>query len=1083
MPIALKPEQTTIYPPAEAEPHTRWYQRVWRFCAGSDPISRAASVGAYMMLAALAGLVLSPVASIFTALAIVAFVSVKAGARRWPQAVGMLCSTIGFQAVVIVFSMLLTPLLVYNGSYELGGAFLIAPIVTTLATTISTHSGVHKGWTALLSHLPMWCALLALVWLPQYASALACAATAIGIAIVVARSQMSTSRKSVGKSFKKRTARSGAVLIIGILSAGMLTLSAPADEAKAFDWSFGLGDKMLCGIVSPNPTPTPVGNGPEQALPSGNLAGLTPTDGEPSTLMDTEMQEMQNGASLDSYTLYEVSGLRGLNYINWVKDKEGESTSCMFMPWVGVTVGNFINNIGLFSLQLVIAIKEFSQVSNPFEPLYTSFTPSIMALANVMFTMFAVTFLLVVLVAGARASRQKLNLHEALGKITGSLVVVFIAAISYAGLGVATTWNSPNGNGFYTVMSYLDGAAGQVNSAVSNEILGYVQEGEDAMCVKPAGGNVVETGQRYSSCILAEAMAYEPWALATFGAAGDSPIEPLEGSVPAESAEADTDALGEDTAATPLPCYNDYQDCNDLRTYLISQVGGPDITGRMQQCLGANEFDPEAAGADNQAAYVACEPYHAVANDLMARSSSGDNPQDASIISSFRGQSSGSNHFTQAFVGLLSTFTVGLGIALFAAATIYYHARLFMLFLMGPITLTMASFKGVDHATKWLSNLAQTVIIRLVYGIMTTIIIFAVSTISSMEMSSGYRLLMLGLILLIATRMVREADTMTQIGGADGDVNSSPVGSVMAGNLASKAVTGIPRSAVGGIKKTGKAALTGAKWGAIGAGAAAYTAGRVGSRPVRGAAADLAAHQAGKKAFKQRQNGKPAETTFAQREESRAAMRTEQATAAAAGRLNDPSVAAQRVGKDTTGSPSTSKPTGAGTSRVGGNSSPYNQPAANTQPTSTAHPNNGMPQEQRDATGTHSKRDAVRRAAGSTRSAFTSDPNGRSRLGQQYRSELYHQWVEEDNARRNSENRDVLSLSERRQMRRQVKNASPEQVVDATRGLTQDQKFQRLTEMQREQNETSRVSPGNNPGTPQRENPYGRARRNRRRRR
>ena len=68
-------------------------------------------------------------------------------------------------------------------------------------------------------------------------------------------------------------------------------------------------------------------------------------------------------------------------------------------------------------------------------------------------------------------------------------------------------------------------------------------------------------------------------------------------------------------------------------------------------------------------------------------------------------------------------------------------------------------------------------------------------------------------------------------------------------------------------------------------------------------------------------------------------------------------------------------------------------------------------------------------------------------------------------------------------MRRQVKNASPEQVVDATRGLTQDQKFQRLTEMQREQNETSRVSPGNIPGTSQRENPYGRARRNRRRRR
>lgn len=1068
MPIALKPEQNATYPPAVGEPDARWYQRVWRFCAGSDPISRAASVGAYMMLAALAGLVISPLASIFTALAIVVFVAVKAGARRWPQAVGMVCSTIAFQAVVIIFSMLLTPLLVYNGSYELGGAFLIAPVVTMLATTVTNHGEVHKGWTVLLSHLPMWGGLLAMVWLPQYASALACAATVVGIGIVVARARMATGRKAVGKSLKKRSARSGAVLVIGVLSAGMLTLSAPADEAKAFDWSFGLGDKMLCGIVSPNPTPTPVGNGPEQALPSGNLAGLTPVNGESSTLMNTEMEEMQGGRKLDSYTLYEVSGLRGLNYINWVKDKEGESSACMFMPWVGVTVGNFINNIGLFSLQLVIAIKEFSQVSNPFEPLYTSFTPSIMALANVMFTMFAVTFLLVIIVTAARASRQKFNMHEALSKVTGSLIVVFIAAISYAGLGVATTWNSPNGNGFYTVMSYLDGAAGKINSAVSNEILGYVQEGEGAMCVKPTGSNVVDTGQRYSSCVLAEAMAYEPWALATFGAAGNNPIEPLEGSVPAESSEADEEALGEKEGAAPLPCYNNYQDCNDLRTYLISQVGGPDITGRMQQCLTVNGFDEEAAGADNQAAYVACEPYHAVANDLMARSAKGSTQQDVSIISSFRGQSSGSNHFTQAFVGLLSTFTVGLGIALFAAATIYYHARLFMLFLMGPITLTMASFKGVEHATKWLANLTQTVIIRLVYGIMTTIIIFAVSTISSMDMSSGYRLLMLGMILLIATRMVREADSMTQIGGADGDANQSPFGGVLAGNLASRAVTSIPRSAMSGAKRTGRAALTGAKWGAVGAGAAAYTAGRVGSRPLRSAAADMAANQAGKQAFKQRQNN-PAGSSFAEREESRAAVRAEQA--AAGGRLADPNVAAQRVGKTT----DTNK------TRVGGNGAPYAQPKPAAQPT-PAPQSGGASQERRDVADTHRKRDAARRVAGATRSAFTADPNGRSRLGQQYRSELYHQWVEEDNALRNEEKRDVLSRSERKQLRRQIQHASPEQIVDATRGLTQDQKFQRLTEMQRESNEQSRVSPRNKSGIPQPENPYGRTKRNRRRR-
>lgn len=1140
MPIALKPESTDINHPDPPKTQKRWYQRAWRFCAGEDPVSRFASAGAYVLLVVLAGIVASPAGALLAVAGLAGFLAIRFGARRWPQAIGMACSTIALHVAVIVFSMLLTPLLTFNGSYELAGAFLIAPVVTVLATLVSKHQGVHKGWTVLLSHVPMWAGLFAIVWLPQYASALACLSALIGVGIVLARSRMATGNRTSKQSLKKKAARSGAVVVIGVLSAGLLALSAPADEAKAFDWSFGLGDKMLCGIVSPNPTPTPVGNGMENVLPSGNLAGLTPVNDEGGNLMNTEMREMQSGQSLDSYTLYEVSGLRGLNYINWVKDKEGENTACMFMPWVGVTIGNFINAFGLFGLQVVISLKEFSQVANPFEPFYTSFTPTVSLMANIAFSMFGIAWIVVLLVFAYRGITGKRSIQEAGRQVGGTMIVAIIAGFAYGGLSVASTWNAPNGNGFYTVVSWLDRAAGTVNAGISNEVLGQVQTGDEAMCIKPEGDSVVDSGQRYSSCLLAEAMAYEPWALATFGPAGRSAIEPLEGSVPVASSEANEEALGEASAATPLPCYNDYQDCNDLRTYLISQIGGPDITGRMQQCMSENGFDPEAAGADNQAAYVACEPYHAVANDLMARSALGENPTDAAMITSFRGQSSGSNHFTQAFVGLISTFTVGLGIAMFAAATIYFHARLFMLFLMGPITLTMAAFKGAEHATRWASNVAQTIVARLIYGIMTTIIIFAVANISAMDLNSGYRLLMLGIIVFIASRMVREADKMSQFAGADGSSDRSGFGSVLGGNLASKAIAGTGRMGAGAVRKTGSAALTGAKWGAIGAGVAAYSGARVGSRPVRGAMADASARRAGKQAAKQRQNGGVVGDSFAQREGDRALLRNEQATATSGGRLADPDTATQRLGRSPANPPTMNRSTGpdasrgdsqtsgygstsgaaataaaagaaggaaaagaaGGTSRVGG-SSPANPrsthpdtkqfPAATPGasrvggPAPTGKQGAGLPQERRDAAGTHRKRDTARRAAGATRNAFTSDPNGHSRLGEQYRSELFHQWVEEDNSRRNSQNQDVLNRSERKQLRRRVQNATPEQVVESTRGLTQDEKFQRLSDMQREQSESTRISPRQSPrqapGGIQPQSPYGGNARTRRRRR
>jgi hypothetical protein len=78
--------------------------------------------------------------------------------------------------------------------------------------------------------------------------------------------------------------------------------------------------------------------------------------------------------------------------------------------------------------------------------------------------------------------------------------------------------------------------------------------------------------------VLADALAYRPWAIGQFGGAGAGPIH-LPGDwtivTPGPDGAIPIEALREEKA---LPCYVDeVGDCQDLRTYLIAQHGGMQI--------------------------------------------------------------------------------------------------------------------------------------------------------------------------------------------------------------------------------------------------------------------------------------------------------------------------------------------------------------------------------------------------------------------------------------------------------------------------------------------------------------------------
>ncbi|ANE05538.1 hypothetical protein [Corynebacterium crudilactis] len=728
-------------------------------------------------------------------------------AKKHPQAAGTIFPVGLMIAVATMASLVMAPVYIADGAVELAAGFVLAPIVVAVATWLFPSYGTHRGWTTFLALIPAWVGFAATVTHPGLVSVAACVSTVGGVLVAWVRSRLG--KRTTGVVSTPRTRRKR--IVRGVAMAGvvvtMVTMGSLAAGPKAeAGWFSNIGDKMLCGIVAPSLGSEPVGTGPEQVIASYNNTGLGATDGSEAPYLDRELDF--NSTNLDAYTLYEIAGLRGISYVNWVKDDAGENTGCAFTPWISIMAGNALNMIAHFGLQITIFLMEFSQVKDPFRFLYEPLSPIVGNIVLISLAFMGIAFIIGIIIGLYRLVRRG-SLAQALQGASGATIAAMICALFYGGVGAGAIWEAPKGSGFYTLMSTLDEYAATLSAEISSSLLSYVPQADSGMCNYPTGGD--NTSLRYASCILAESMAYYPWALGQFGPAGADVITPVNDPnlKPTEGGNvADKNELG-------LPCYNNYQGCGDIRSYLIAQVGGP--SADIQACLRESNYDEEANDVDNFDALTSCEPYHAVANDLTLR---GTSDSDL-MLSSYRGSGGSSAHATQAFVSLLSIFTVGLAIAAVSAAATYWHGRLLMLFFLGPFRLLGAAFTSVEKSFQWVMSVMQTAIVRVCYSVAVALMIVIVATVAASPLNAGIQLLINVVLIGSILKGIRAIDQYTSV-GTDGGGDSSQVTSkanvisgsaigTAAGNLATGAIkggaAGTGRVVGGAAKKTGTGAL------------------------------------------------------------------------------------------------------------------------------------------------------------------------------------------------------------------------------------------------------------------------------------
>lgn len=574
-------------------------------------------------------------------------------------------------------------------------------------------------------------------------------------------------------------ARPAGALLTG-LTAIVLALfgSATAGAAPARADIFGIGgaisdtiEDWICSIVAPSEPWEPVGSGPESWLSNKNLGGLTPIDPvkvmtvgpdgnkQPVLLVPADAQwgvEKPAPSTMDAITgipaetpvtLYEVAGLRGLQWVTIPYTPDGSRRNCSVFAAVWNFAGNGIFTLGKGVLQITIALKETATSGSPLSFLYDKLGGTVSDLFIGFFIPFAGLMLLFTAIwAGVQMLRRDSGLRTILSGTALALIIVFGGTVLYLAMF--------NGNsGFRTASAVLDKTAAGINDLGSRVAFDRIAK-ESGNCLLP--DDAPERGQRMSSCVMADGLAYRPWAIGQFGAAGADPI-PLPKDTKVVPYDATVDA-GKLLSNVPLlqldsrqlPCYVPYRGCTELRSYLIAQHGGiaigsaPDGPTGHQMCYIQAFLKPAVTikffGQDlHLPLTLACSPMWRTFNVLSSN--------DLAASTAYAGDV-GMARVSQAIVALAGILVVAVAVLVISVITMFWHGKVLANWLAGPFILAQAvSASKAKIALSWGKEILWAWLLRIAYGLALTVVIVAVIAVMQQQMSFGFRIAWLAILL------------------------------------------------------------------------------------------------------------------------------------------------------------------------------------------------------------------------------------------------------------------------------------------------------------------------------------------------
>ncbi|KUN10520.1 hypothetical protein AQI95_02070 [Streptomyces yokosukanensis] len=481
------------------------------------------------------------------------------------------------------------------------------------------------------------------------------------------------------------------------------------------------------------------------------------------------------------YTLYEIDGMRGLN---WSATQQSQSEAktgrdgdhadddeCSIQNSITNTVAQAIFDISKFVSRAAISLKEIASNPSPLSALYKHTVEghdSVVDRLNNRVFKVAVPTMILLTGLWVFGKWRKGDMREVWSGVGwAAFVVIAVSAFLVD-------------NNYTTVVQKADSGIAQGNAALAEAVLSSATGDISPPCALPSGAP--QRGMRISTCAMYDTLAFRPWAIGQFGDSGKTPI-PYKG-----------DAFKCDLAKTY---------CDDLR---VRQVSAQSLNNFELYPNGQKKIVTDGVMTDKEHQYGEVRYYVA-----------GHEPPD--VYETWSGDKPGAR-VSMGVYALVASLIVGIMVMVLSALTLLWHAVTLIMVILLPLVATIAIHPTQQKLLRgWWQTFVHSFVLRAGFGVILTILLLFYQLILPLPEPLGVQLLMLLLVTIAVVVLLKNllsGKFTPQVAGAE-----DALGVADAANSAfGKAAAMPPGVAAGTAKRSGRVVASTAK-------GAAWTADRV----------------------------------------------------------------------------------------------------------------------------------------------------------------------------------------------------------------------------------------------------------------
>ncbi|WP_329219480.1 hypothetical protein OG352_23265 [Streptomyces sp. NBC_01485] len=483
----------------------------------------------------------------------------------------------------------------------------------------------------------------------------------------------------------------------------------------------------------------------------------------------------------DKYTMYELDGMRGMNWSQTFKGRGDASENngdlgsgaddCSVMAYVNNGIADSIFNGTKILTRAAISIKESASNPSPLAGLYEGRDSVVTTLKeNVLRP--AVPVMIVLVGLWVFTKWRKGDMREVW------------AGISWSALTIVAVTAFLTGGNYDKLVSTADSYIARANSALTETVLAGVSGETQSPCDLDKGE--YNRGLRISSCAMYDTLVFRPWALGQFGDPGKNCVfkKPEKGG-------------GEIRNGVCIPAdknktceWGRGARCEDLR---VIQLVAQSRTNKDGADL--NKFK---------------DKWVPIRQDIAGGKDKGDDVDDMNIypvaFDDWAGKNAG-NRVGLAFYSIIAALIVGLMVIVLSALTLLWHAVTLILVILLPLVATIGIHPSQQKMLKsWLETFIHSFVLRAGFGVILTVLLVLYQMILPAKVALGTQLLMLLLVTIAIVMMLKKllgGNFTPQVAGGEDMLGIR--------DAAGKVTAMAPGLAASTAKTSGRVASSGAK--------------------------------------------------------------------------------------------------------------------------------------------------------------------------------------------------------------------------------------------------------------------------------